>query len=196
MKSLSPPPSRLLNLRLHLSLSLPSTPQRCTNALLKDTSTQAHNPGDRTTHGPAPWKGSRVNRARLCPTHRLGQPAHCPTRRNEISQTQSFVDTQPHVVKITQAQHSNETSLTQLQRPHNPLHRTRPMSRRQTNIHNGRKRRRAAKNANAHTQPARTPSHSEAQPIAKTTHGRSQHCPPLTHALAQSHRMHTTTKKK
>lgn len=55
VKSLSPPPCRLLNLQLHLLLVLPSTPQRyakCTSKGHKHTGTQPSS--DRTTHGPAP----------------------------------------------------------------------------------------------------------------------------------------------
>lgn len=159
----------------------------------------AHNPGDRTTHGPSPREGSRVNTAPLCAANRRGQARTLSDTTQRNQSPQSLPDTQTHLVEITHAQHNNGTSLAQSQRPRNPAQRTSPASRSQTNNsrHND-EHAESPRRAQVHAPkqrrhlPAPTP-----RPSAETTAlGRSRPCPPLTRALAQSHRMHTTAGKK
>lgn len=179
MKSLSPPPCRLLNLRPHLLLALPSTPQRFANALLKDTSTQPSM--DRTTHGPAPQKGSKVNTTQHCPASRHGRArtlSNAPQRNqsNAIAHGQT-----PKVVRITHARH-NETTQTQSPRPHNPTPRGRPVSRKPTSItvYND-ENAEGLEESKSTTQRARTPSHSDTQPIAWEDHTRKKSALPTAH---------------
>lgn len=131
MKSLTPPPCRLLNLRIHLSLVRPPLhPQRFTNALPKDTSTQPHKPGWTRPLADQPHRReAKQAQPNTAPQADSVRPKHCPAGHNETDQMQSLLGARPKVVRITDVQNNDETIQTQ-SRSSNPTY----MSRRQTSI--------------------------------------------------------------
>lgn len=179
MKSLSLPPCCLLNLNLHLSFALPSTPQGCSNALPKDTSTQAHNPGDRTTH-----VQPHRNTTQLCPTNRLGQSrtlSNMTTKsvKRHLSWTHSPRWLRSHKPNTTTKppKHNGKGRITLHTEP-DPC-----QEGKLTIIYNDKTRRRAAKNQNLH--PPKQRRHHPTR-----THNRSPRRP-HSEEVNTAHRSHT-----
>lgn len=197
MKSLSPAPRPPLS--VIRSSSTPSS--RLANAPLKDTSTQAPN---RVQSPPFPTGSSPLEGRRRKTLPHTGQFAN-PVRSALPTAAQrnpgpALLGAQGDAAAGAHARLNNEPQQGRAApRPHTPnAQRQIHVEKATEHQHRPRgKRRRAPRHPNPRIDPARTPEHAATPPPCEGAAPASRgHGPRRAHALAQSHRMHTTTKKK